>query len=628
MREAYVWRVVNGRARSVAASELLAWATTHASGDAFAVDTETAGIEWADAVRLVQFGNADVAYGVRADTMKGRRLIADVLTCSPARLVFHNAPFDLHALHRIGIDVRALWSRVVDTYVLCHVFDPAAMHGLKPQSVMWLGADSADEQKGLKSAMRRHGWTWGTVPLLVLLPYAMKDPQLTWRLYDFYKHRLTYTQWAVAEREMEVAACVWKVEQHGMRLDVAYASELEFRWTQQLQDLKVQLAGFLIGPGVLVQPRKRKLSDIAAELAPKYAWPTKAALMDAAREVRNSEALHGPPEPEYLTNPNANAQVAGALIQQGWQPQSDTPTGKPVVDKKTLEALAGQYTLVDLLLEHRRITKWRTAYVEACLLTMDSVGRVHASYNTLGAVTGRMSCSRPPLQQLPKGGGGEVRQLFIASEGNVIASVDYSAVEFRLAGALSGEPRIIDVYAAGGDWYQQVANDLKISRPQAKVFCLAIMYGARGKRIKLALGLASVTTGNRLVREFWKRYPVLKAWLEALEADATQGLEPVSYWGRPLKPHAPYAAGNAVIQGTAAEVMKDGLLRVAEAGLLGYVVAIVHDEVVLDLPAERAEALTSEVARALSDLDTFACPLVAEGKIYGRSWGDGYAAAT
>lgn len=601
MRESYVWRVVNGRVVSAPPTDLLAWSNGFSRVDAFSVDTETAGVEWNDAVRLVQFGDDVDAWAVRADTMRGRRLISEVLCASEATLVFHNAPFDLHALQRIGVDARALWRRVVDTYVLAHVANPAALHGLKPQSVMYLNADSADEQKDLKAAMRKRGWTWGTVPLLALVPYAVKDPHLAYRLYDFYKHRLSYTEWDVATREMEVAACVWEIEQRGMRLDVAYARELEARWTDQLAALRRQLSGYLIGPGALVPEAERTAK-------------------------RKGGYLHGPPAPEYLDNPNSNAQVAGALMEQGWLPVGFTATGKPMVDKKTLEDLAGVYDLVDTLLEHRRITKWRTAYVEACLLTMDTAGRVHASYNTLGAVTGRMSCSRPPLQQLPKGGGGEVRRLFIASEGNAIASVDYSAVEFRLAGALSGEPRIIDVYKAGGDWYQQVADDLSITRPRAKVFCLAIMYGAKGRRITRTLALASLSTGNRLVRTFWQRYPVLHAWLDDLEKQSEQGLDIVSEWGRRLMPHAPYAAGNSKIQGTAAEVMKDGLLRLRDAQLLEHVVAIVHDEVVLDVPAGQAEALTSAVARALSDLDSFACPLVAEGKVYGASWGDGYAA--
>lgn len=596
-----------GKARTRTVDEFRRWLRGIPKATGLAVDTETAGLGWSDAVRLVQFGTSDEGYAVRVDCAEGRALALEAFTLYAGILVFHNAPFDLHALERIGADWRELWPRVVDTYVLSHVYDPASEHGLDALNARWLGADNAGYKKAFRERMRKNGWTWGTVPLLALVPYGVSDTIATHQLYRVFFDLLSYNEWDVVTTELEVEQAVWGIERRGMRLDREYAVALDDRWGREIEALKAQMASYPLAP----RPCAR------CKGSGKTPKGTRDCSLCAGTGTESAA---------FLTNPNADAQIARALELEGWVPRVFTDkSNKPKLDQDVLETMAGEYELVDLLLEYKRLNKWREAYVRNCLEQVDEYDRVHAKYNSLGARTGRMSCSNPPLQQLPKGGGGEVRRLFVASPGNVVASVDYSAVEFRLAGALSGEPRIIDVYKGGGDWYQQVADDLGITRPEAKVFVLAITYGARGRRIARALNIKPAK-GTRLVKEFWSRYPVLDAWLRKLEEQAEKGLMPESWWGRRLMPHAPYAAGNARIQGTAAEVMKAGLLRLRDAGLLDYVVGIVHDEVVLDVPESWADTITAKVAEVLSDDTTFACPLVAEGKVYGRSWGDGYAA--
>lgn len=596
------------RARTAIPDEFREWLCSLSTTDGLAVDTETAGLGWSDAVRLVQFGTSERGYAVRVDCEAGVRLALEALELYRGVLVFHNAPFDMHALKRIGADTAALWPRVHDTYVLAHVYDPAARHDLDSLNTRWCGVETTGYKKAFRDLMRSRKWTWATVPLLALTPYGVSDTVATHRIYRQLRDALSYAEWDVVASEMEVEEAVWGIEQKGMRLDTDYARALDARWVSEIDALKERMAAFPLAGRKCPRCKGSGLTPSGKR---------ECSLCNGGGEAGD----------EFLTNPNADAQVIRALEVEGWVPRTFTEkAGKPKLDNEVLEELAGVYAVVDLLLEYKRLNKWRQAYVANCLAQVDARGRVHASYNSLGAKTGRMSCSDPPLQQLPKGGGGEVRRLFIASEGNVVASVDYAAVEFRLAGALSGEPRIVDVYKAGGDWYQQVADELRITRPQAKVFVLAITYGARGKRIARALKVP-VGRGTKLVREFWAKYPTLDAWLKDLEAKADRGFNPTSWWGRSLRPHASYAAGNAKIQGTAAEVMKAGLLRLKPLGLLEYVVAIVHDEVVLDIPRDKATELTAAVAKALSDTDTFACPLVAEGKVYGRSWGDGYAAA-
>lgn len=603
MRPAWVF---DGSGHSVTHEAFWHWLTS--LDDGVAIDTETAGVGWSDAVRLVQFADAAGGYAIDPAHPEGKQLVLDALAAVRGTITFHNAGFDISALARLGYDPYELWARAVDTYVMGHVDSPSNSEWLRLEVLAKreLGADSGDWKKDFRAQKRERGWDWATVPRLVLVPYGVSDAVNTARLRRVYEARETAVERDIVRVEMRVARLTWEVERHGMRLDPTYAKMLHKRWTA---DRAADLEWFATVP--LEDATCGKCKGTGTTPAGKRECST----CGGERILRN----------RLMDNPNADAQIASALIRQGWKPRTLTPkSGKPKLDSDILEALADKYEVAYRLIEYKRKGKWLSAYVQSCLSAADERGYVHASYNSLGARTSRMSCSSPPLQQLPKGGGGEIRRLFIASPGNVIASADYNAMEFRLAGAFSGDRRIIDVYEAGGDWYAQVANDLGITRPEAKVFVLAIMYGARARRIAAALSIP-FRKAQGLVSGFWESYADLARWNDEQTAMAERGDPPRSYWGRTLSPHAPYAAGNAVIQGSAAEAMKEGLMRLEDADLLHYVCAIVHDEVVLDVPRADAEKVTAEVAATLSDLSTFACPLVAEGKVYGRSWGDGYA---
>jgi len=558
----------------VGADHFARWIDAQPRKAGLAIDTETAGLAWDDDVRLVQFGNSTEGFAISVNTQAGRDLVLAAVASYRGEIIMHNAAFDAHRLDQVGVDcLRDIWHRVSDTHVLAHILNPDRLSfKLKQLARVELGDDMTEADRQLKKHMRKQKWTYATVPLVVLAPYGVQDTIITHQLYTLYTQLLSDLEWQIFSKEMDLRRLVGRyVQWKGMRLDIPYAENLRDEWSAALD---IERAWFL--------------------------------------------EHHG------IDNLNANAQIADALVRAGWKPTEFTDkTGAIKLDKKILEPLVHDFPFIARLLEYKRLNKWLAAYVVNCLNEVDVHGYVHAAYNTLGAKTGRMSCSNPPLQQLPKGGGGEVRALFIASEGNVIASCDYNAIEMRLAGSMSGEPRIIEAYANGVDIYQQFADELDITRPQAKVFSLATLYGATAKRHSIVFGWPT-GKARKVVRDFWSSYPLLKQWNDTLIARARQGYPILSMWGRHLRPHMPYAAPNAVVQGTAAEVMKDGLLRLEGADLLKYVVAVVHDEVVLDVPVQDAEWVSRDVAVALQ-CDDFTIPLIAEASVYGRSWGAGYA---
>lgn len=582
------------RSRVSSEKAFLDWLVSPHANDTVAIDTETDGLAWMDRVRLVQFGDTDTGFAIVVTDLAGRDLVSRAIRMYHGVVAFHNAPFDIHALSKIGVSPDYLWPRAVDTYVMAHVQDPRASHGLDDLTKAWLNVDDKewksefrrflkgqeyvyDAKKDKTTLKRIHRvWDYSTVPFLRLAPYGIADAVNTARLYGELMKALSPVEHEVVLKEMEVETAVYEVMGHGLRLDREYALSLQDSWVKWLAD---EREWFFQEYGV--------------------------------------------------KNPNSNPQVIDALVKHGWVPQTYTEGGQAVLDKEVLKELVTLdqpyhiQVIAGHLKEFKRITKWLASYVDTSLEEADPWGFVHARYNSMGAKTGRMSCSQPPLQQLPKGGGGEVRRLFIASEGNVICSVDYDNIEFRLGGAIADEPRIIEAYLKGSDIYTDYAAAVGITRPQAKIVVLATMYGWAGGSDKAGIGF-SVGKMKQLVSSFWDTYPRLNQWNLSMTHKARYGAV-TSRWGRTLGPKSPYAAGNSVIQGTAAEILKEGLLRLAERGLLKYVAAIVHDEVVLDVPVALAESVTAQVVEALED-HSYVVPLTASGEVYGPSWGDGYTA--
>jgi DNA polymerase-1 len=599
----------NGRAHSVAPDDFLSWVGSLPREAGLAVDSETAGLAWDARVRLVQFGTSDGGFAVPVDAHDdgaSTSLIVEALARYSGPLFMHNAPFDIHRLDQCGVDVEYIWPRTLDTHVMAHVINPDRLSfKLKQLARIELDDQSTEAERALKKVMAKRGWTWATVPLLVLCFYGVTDTVLTHGLGTKFSGMLSEKEWEVVRKEMEVRWAMGEVQWKGMRLDQEYALNLHAKFVDKMADDESWFEQFPLEDTVCPRCKGTGTTPSGKRVC---------GLCEGEQYIRNRK----------LNNPHADAQIASALRVQGWWPVEFTEkANKPKLNKPVLEALAPTYPLVERLMEYKRIGKWDAAYVQNCLEEADSAGRVHASYNTLGAKTGRMSCSNPPLQQLPKGGGGEIRRLFVAGPGNVITSVDYAAIEMRLAGSLSGEPRIIEVYKHGADIYQQYADELGITRPEAKIFSLATLYGATAARHAEVFGWP-MRRAYRIVNEFWRSYPTLSRWNNHVIRMARDGEPILSGWGRVLRPHYPGAAPNAVIQGTAAEVLKDGLLRLWAARLLQYVVAVVHDECVLEVPENEAQALTEAVAAVLED-HSFRIPLLCETKVCGQSWGDAYA---
>lgn len=584
------------------AEEFLRWLGERR--EVLSIDTETTGLEWWTPrfTRLVQFGDTEAGWTLSVRDWRGLiRVALDHLVASNTQIVFHNAQFDMHALENEGLPTPA-WHNVHDTVVLHHLVDPPASHRLKAISEgIWIGASVGDSL--LKAGFQKNGWNWATVPE-EFEPYGMYaalDTVLTARLYEIYRPEVGRCGMLPAyEREMAHMATTFRCERRGLRIDGPYAVQLRDYWSYE-------------------------------------------------REVlRTSLAQHG------IDNPNSNAQVFDALNEGGWDPEEFTPTGKPKLDKQVLSEIIREMgvngEIAQMILSYRRMTKWSSAYLDAFLgARADDRLYAHPSIKTMGARTGREAITGPPLQTLPRGA--VIRHCIMPYEGDSLFCVDYDAQELRLFGHYAADPRLRQLFLEGHDPHQYTAHlvyGLPLDqvdkgtayRDTAKNVRYARLYGAGSARIAATASASTVASGGVAVTEadiesfmrgLDREFPGERAFINYLDEIGRQrlldhGVAYVTTWGgrfQPADPDKIYTLLNYLIQGSAADILKDRCNRLDKAGFGDWIMIPVHDELLFSVPPD-GEGYMQEVQSIMECHDEFSIPLTCEVSGPYDRWGRKY----
>ena len=259
-------------------------------------------------------------------------------------------------------------------------------------------------------------------------------------------------------------------------------------------------------------------------------------------------------------------------------------------------------------------------------------GRLHPFFNTLQAVTGRMSVSNPALQNVPRGG--DVRACLMADSGEVLIAADYAQIEFRVAAAVTKDERLRAAILEGRDIHADVAESLygpgftDEQRTIAKRAGFGRMYGGGVKALQEQTGVDE-RTASEAIAAFDKTYPGIKRFARhaAKVVDDGKITMVTTITGKPIPMPDPghgYAAINYLIQSPARDLFVQGLDNLYAAGLGKYVRLLVHDEVVLSVPEDRAEGLAAHVADLLArDLSLEGIPITADAKVLGTHWKKG-----
>ncbi len=352
-----------------------------------------------------------------------------------------------------------------------------------------------------------------------------------------------------------------------------------------------------------------------------------------------------------INSPKQLGDIVYDTLGLGVKNQKRTATGQRSTRESELEKLRDQHPVIEEILRYRELQKLLSTYVDSLPTMVGSDGRVHTTFLQAGTTTGRMSSQNPNLQNIPirTEEGRAIRKAFVAEKGCELVSIDYSQIELRVAAFLSGDPKLIDIFARGEDVHSGVASRVfgvpqeKVDaemRRKAKVINFGILYGMGVNALRANLG-EGTTRGEaqEFLTAYFHTFTKLTEYLEATKAFAyAHGYTETRYGRRRYFPgirsSIPYVrasaermAINAPVQGTGADMLRVAMIQIHAHLSQNTDVRMllqVHDELVFEIKKGAREHIW-DIKRLLENVlsikETVGVPIVAEVAV-GESWGE------
>ena len=347
-------------------------------------------------------------------------------------------------------------------------------------------------------------------------------------------------------------------------------------------------------------------------------------------------------------NLNSTPQLRHVLFEKLQLPVLKKGKTGASTDAEVLEELAGMgHEVPRLLLEYREISKLLSTYLETLPQEVNpATGRIHTSFNQIGAATGRLSSNDPNLQNIPvrSARGEAIRRGFVPRNGNRFVVADYSQIELRLLAHLSGDPAFVEAFQAGGDIHRQTAALIfgvaleavtPEMRARAKTINFATIYGQGPHALARQLGIP-YEDARRFIDDYFTRFAGVRAFLDRTVVEARERGYVETIFGRrryipelrdknfSVRAFGERTATNSPLQGSAADLIKVAMIRVNDAVRSAHQARLllqVHDELVLETPRAEAEAVAQEVKACMEGAAPLRVPLVATVGI-GDNWLD------
>jgi len=584
-----------------------------------AVDTETDSLQAVRAnlcgVSLSYKPNTGVYIPLRSPDSK-KHLTADAamkelrpfLQDDKIRKVGHNLKYDILVFRRAGVMLRGA---EFDTMVASFLVEPGrSSHSMDVLALALLSHTTIPLTELIGKGKSQT--TFDRVPIDLATDYAAEDADITLRLHHVLAPQLDSLKLRTLfdDVEMPLVEVLAELEHNGIRVDPDELDRQRERLEERLKSLR------------------REMQDVAP----------------------------------HTFNPDSPKQLAAVLFNK---PEADPPglgikpikRGKtgPSTDLEVLDKLANDpdidSPLPVLVVEYRQLTKLINTYLAALKDAINpETGRIHASFHQTVAITGRLASSDPNLQNIPIRTeiGREVRRAFVADEGNVLISADYSQVELRILAHLSEDPALIDAFQRKMDIHTAVAvevfgvkpDDVTVAqRSSAKMVNFGIVYGITAyglaRRLQMAGSDVSREQASQIITDYKKRYSKIAAFLDdcVRKAQMDGYVETMLGRRRPIpqiqaRDQQQRALGerlaiNSVVQGSAADLIKLAMVdlyRRMPTELPGVRMLLqIHDELVFESPEADAEKSARFIEDRMQSAMSLRVPLVVEA-VWGKSW--------
>ena len=326
-----------------------------------------------------------------------------------------------------------------------------------------------------------------------------------------------------------------------------------------------------------------------------------------------------------------------------------TAGGARSTRESELEKLRGSHPIIDEILNYRELQKLLSTYIDNIPAMVAEDGRLHTTFIQTGTTTGRMSSNNPNLQNIPStaGYGLAVRNVFVAEDGFLFASLDYSQIEMRVLAALSEDELLTDTFRIGSDIHASVAAHVfgipeaevtKDMRRKAKVINFGIIYGMGVTALQKNLG-GTRAEAEEFYNNYFEKFPKISSYFEKVKREALRNGYTETLFGRRryfpgLESHIPYVramaermAMNAPIQGTAADIVKFAMIQthkeLEEKNFLhdARMLLQVHDELIFEIKEDAWNTVIPIIQNAMEHACAIEVPLtvsVAKGKKWGE----------
>ena len=580
----------------------------------FAFDTETTSLDVLDA-ELVGFSFAikstvnsqqstddsqlPTAYYVpvsadRAEAQKTVDLFRAVFENEAIEKTGHNIKYDLMVLANYGVELKG---QLFDTMIAHYLLQPELRHSMDYLAEILLKYKTIhiDELIGAKG---KNQGSMRDVALDKITNYAAEDADITLRLRGVLEPQID---------EMGLRELFYEVEMPLVRV----LAEME-RTGVIIDDFALAQSS-----GVMTAEMQRIERHI--------------------REISGSNL--------NISSPKQVGELLFDVLKISDKPRK-TKSGQYVTDEETLEGLRAKHPVVGEILEYRGVKKLLSTYIDALpKLINGRTGRVHTSFNQTVTATGRLSSSNPNLQNIPirDEQGKEIRKAFIASEGHVFMSADYSQVELRLMAHLSQDANMLAAFNADHDIHEATAaNIYKVPieevtsdmRRKAKTANFGIIYGISTFGLSERLGV-SRAEAKELIDGYFMSFPGVKDYIDTTIENARRDgyvetllhrrrhLPDINSRNANVRGYAERNAVNAPIQGTAADVIKIAMVKIADRlkreGLKAEMLLQVHDELNFNVPLDELERVKALVREEMEGAVKLSVPLRVDIGV-GQNW--------
>jgi DNA polymerase-1 len=507
-----------------------------------------------------------------------------------------NIKYDLQLLRRYGVQINGI---SFDTMLASYVLNPSARgHDLDTLSMDYIGHKMIPIEELIGKG--KNQTTMEEVEIERASQYSCEDADITLQL----KHRLESElqkndlESVFREIELPLIPVLADIEMTGIKIDTASLAIISSKMSKSLEELT------------------RKIYDLAGQ--------------------------------EF--NINSPKQLGEILFDKLKLPSGKkTKTGYSTNEAELERLAAAKYEIPSLILEYRSVAKLKSTYVDALPQSINPrTGRIHTSFNQAVTETGRLSSSNPNLQNIPirTEEGREIRGAFIPGEdSDFILTADYSQIELRMLAHLSGDPVLTLAFQKGDDIHtrtaslifgvpiDQVSSDM---RRQAKTVNFGVIYGMGAFRLARELDI-TLADAQRFIDSYFQTYAGVKAYFDGIIQFARQNgyvatisgrrrrISEIHSRDRNIREFAERTAINTPVQGSAADLIKVAMIKIAEFlksnNLKTKLLLQVHDELVFEAPEMELDTIKDNVKLLMEKAIPLNVPVKVDIGI-GKSWLD------